>query len=126
MLRRPLLLAARSQRLRHLVETAPVSRSVVRRFVAGLDEEAALGTARRLTGDGLRVTLDHLGEDTRDRAGAAAVQDAYVLLLRRLADSGLAENGRVEVSVKLSAIGQALGADGERIALAHAQQICSA
>jgi proline dehydrogenase len=126
MLRRPLLLAARSDRLRRAVETAPVSRSVVRRFVAGLDADAALGTAGRLVGDGLRVTLDHLGEDTVDQAQARAVRDAYVALLRRLADGGLAAGARVEVSVKLSAIGQALGADGERIALANAQQICAA
>jgi proline dehydrogenase len=126
MLRRPLLRAAQSDRLRSLVETAPVSRSVVRRFVAGLDADAALGTAGRLAGDGLRVTLDHLGEDTRDEAQARAVRDAYVGLLRRLADAGLAADGRVEVSVKLSAVGQALGGDGERIALANAQQICAA
>jgi proline dehydrogenase len=115
MLRRPLLRAAQSDRLRSLVETAPVSRSVVRRFVAGLDADAALGTAGRLAGDGLRVTLDHLGEDTRDEAQARAVRDAYVGLLRRLADAGLAAGGQVEVSVKLSAI-----------ALANAQQICAA
>jgi proline dehydrogenase len=126
MLRRPLLRAAQSDRLRSLVETAPVSRSVVRRFVAGLDADAALGTAGRLAGDGLRVTLDHLGEDTRDEAQARNVRDAYVGLLRRLADAGLAADGRVEVSVKLSAVGQALGPDGERIALANAQEICAA
>jgi proline dehydrogenase len=126
MLRRPLLRAAQSDRLRSVVETAPVSRSVVRRFVAGLDADAALGTAGRLAGDGLRVTLDHLGEDTRDETQARAVRDAYVALLGRLADAGLAGDGRVEVSVKLSAVGQALGADGERIALSNAQQICAA
>src|SRR5918998_49733 len=73
MLRRPLLRAAQSDRLRSVVETAPVSRSVVRRFVAGLDADAALGTAGRL-----------------------------------------------------AAVGQALGKDGERVALANAQQICAA
>ncbi len=126
MLRRPLLRAAQSDRLRSVIETAPVSRSVVRRFVAGLDADAALGTAGRLAGDGLRVTLDHLGEDTRDEAQARTVRDAYVGLLGRLADAGLAADGRVEVSVKLSAVGQALAPDGERIALANAQQICAA
>jgi proline dehydrogenase len=125
-LRRPLLRAARSDRLRSVIETAPGSRGVVRRFVAGLDADAALRTAGRLAGDGLRATLDHLGEDTRDPAGAAAVRDAYLSLLRHLADAGLAEGGTVEVSVKLSALGQSLGADGEAIALGHAQEICAA
>jgi proline dehydrogenase len=126
MLRRTLLRASHSRQLRSVIENAPVSRAVVRRFVAGLDADAALGTASRLVTDGLRVTLDHLGEDTRDQAQAAAVRDAYVELLGRLADTGFAEGGQVEVSVKLSAIGQALGTDGERIALSHAQQICAA
>ncbi len=35
MLRAPLLAAARSSRIRSLVQAAPVTRSVVRRFVAG-------------------------------------------------------------------------------------------
>ena len=52
------------------------------------------------------MTIDHLGEDTNDRAQADATVDAYVTLLRRLGADGLAD--RVEVSVKLSALGQSL------------------
>ena len=54
------------------------------------------------------------------------MRDAYVGVLRLLADAGLTQGGRVEVSVKLSAVGQALGADGEKIALEHAHAICEA
>ena len=75
------------------------------------------------------MTLDHLGEDTTDRAQADAVGRAYRELLTALHDAGLTERrtpltARVEVSVKLSAVGQALGPDGQAIALEHARRIC--
>jgi len=126
MLRETLLRASRSRQLRGLIETMPVSRAVVRRFVAGLDDDAVLTKALALTADGLRVTVDHLGEDTTDAGDARAVCDTYVKLLERLAESGLAEGGKVEVSVKLSALGQAIEPDGEAMALAHAREICAA
>ena len=47
-------------------------------------------------------------------------------MLRQLSDAGLTQGGRVEVSVKLSAVGQALGNDGEKIALENARAICAA
>jgi proline dehydrogenase len=130
MLRSAILAAARNDRLEHLVTHAPVSRGVVRRFVGGPDTAAAVDTTRALIGDGLTVTLDHLGEDTTDRAHADAVASAYLDLLTSLEAAGLTERlglltTRAEVSVKLSAVGQALGADGERIALDHARTICT-
>lgn len=126
MLRDVLLQAARSTRVRSLVETAPVSRDVVRRFVAGTGPGDAVTTCAELTSSGLTVTLDHLGEDTTDLARARAARDAYRLVLRALADRGLTEGGRCEVSVKLSAIGQALRPDGDKIALEYAHDICIA
>jgi proline dehydrogenase len=72
----------------------------------------------------LHVTLDHLGEDTTDVEHATAVADAYLTVLGRLADAGLTSG--TEVSVKLSAVGQALPGDGEKIALDNALQICAA
>jgi proline dehydrogenase len=52
------------------------------------------------------VTLDHLGEDVTDRVQAMHSRDAYLAALDALAPLDL---GRaVEVSVKLSAFGQAL------------------
>ncbi|MGH8940446.1 MAG: proline dehydrogenase, partial [Actinomycetes bacterium] len=64
MLRRVLLSMSRSDRIRHLVETAPVSRSVVARFVAGTTAEEAVASTRTLVDKGLLASLDHLGEDT--------------------------------------------------------------
>ncbi|MDQ1626142.1 MAG: proline dehydrogenase [Actinomycetota bacterium] len=124
MLRRVLLSLSRSGRVRHLVETAPVSRGVVTRFVAGTREQDAVAVSRRLVDSGRLVSLDRLGEDTVERSQAEATRDAYVSLLDMLARDGL--TGGAEVSVKLSAVGQALPGDGEKIALDNAFTICEA
>ncbi|MFB4312435.1 proline dehydrogenase family protein [Actinomadura sp. GTD37] len=118
----PLLLAAaRSERMRDLVTSVPLTRGVVDRFVAGNDLEAALGAARKLGREGLEVTLDHLGEHTREAAQAQATRDAYLRLFEAFAEHGLAAGA--DASVKLSALGQAL--PGE-LALDLAQEICAA
>ncbi len=123
-IREVLLSAARSDRLRAVAAGAPVSRGLVRRFVAGEGTEDAVRATRELVGAGLLATIDHLGEDTTDAAQAEATRAAYVTLLGRLAEEGLCAGA--EVSVKLSAVGQALPGDGEKIALEHARQICAA
>jgi proline dehydrogenase len=120
-LRAALLTASRNRTVRRLIETAPVSRDVVRRFVAGTDVEDAVRATSELAAGGLHVTLDHLGEDTTEVGHADATTKAYVTLLRRLGEHGLA--GRAEVSVKLSAVGQALD---ESMALDNARAICDA
>jgi proline dehydrogenase len=125
-LRQVLLQAARSTRIRDLVQAAPVTRDVVRRYVAGTEAFDAVRVCADLVSSGRTVTLDHLGEDTTDLATARAVRDAYRQVLASLSDAGLTDGGRVEVSVKLSAVGQALGKDGEKIALEHAHDICVA
>jgi proline dehydrogenase len=109
--------------VRRLV-TNSASRRLVGRFVAGDDLAAAMDPIRTLVERGLLVTVDHLGEDVTDAADAMATREAYVALLDRLDDLGLAH--AVEVSVKLSAVGQALPGDGARIALGHAAAICAA
>jgi proline dehydrogenase len=122
MLRSTLLAAARSGTVRAAVEGGPFD-ALVDRFVAGTTVDAAIAAARRITADRL-VTIDHLGEDTAERAQAEANVVAYLALLRRLGHEGLA--GGVEVSVKLSAFGQRLPRDGEKIALESARQVCEA
>jgi len=118
-----LLAAARSPRTRRLVSSAPVSRKVVDRFVAGEHLGDALEVARRLLDDGLTISLDHLGEDTRTVEQAHDVEHAHTALLERLGAQGLARS--VEVSLKLSALGQALPGDGPAIALEAARTICT-
>ncbi len=126
MLREALLQMSKSARVRDLVERAPVASGVVHRFVPGPGVGDAVRAAAELTASHRLVTVDHLGEDTLDLEQARRTRDAYLTLLSQLADAGLTEGGRAEVSVKLSAVGQALDGDGEKIALEHAWDICSA
>ena len=130
MLRSAILAASRNRRIESLVTDAPISRSVVRRFVGGPDTAAAVTASRALVDAGLTVTLDHLGEDTAEPAQAEGVTQAYLELLAALDEAGLLElikpyTARAEVSVKLSAVGQALAGDGEQIALDNARRICA-
>lgn len=118
-LRSLILAAAGNDVIRRLVATAPVSRDVVRRFVAGETTTDAIAVTRELVGQGLNVTLDYLGEDTTDKALAEQTVEAYLELLDGLQDHGLAKHA--EVSVKLSAVGQALD---ERLALENVSRIC--
>ncbi|MCO1579299.1 proline dehydrogenase family protein [Crossiella sp. SN42] len=120
-LRALILAAARNDGIRRLVGTAPVSRDVVRRFVAGETTEDAVAATTKLVADGLTVTLDYLGEDTTDRELAEVTVQSYLQLLDQLHSAGLAPSA--EVSVKLSAVGQALD---ERLALDNASRICAA
>ena len=82
MLRTAILAAARSTQVERLVSTAPFTRDVVRRFVAGAQTDDALRVTRELVDDGLLVTLDNLGEDTVTGEQADAIRDEYVKLLR--------------------------------------------
>ncbi len=122
MLRTALLAAARSPLARQTVERTPLAKPVVRRFVAGSSLGEAVDVTASLIGDGRKVTLDHLGEDTTDTAQAALTVDAYERLLAELGNTGLSSGA--EVSVKLSAVGQSLPKDGEKIALDNARLIC--
>jgi proline dehydrogenase len=121
MLRTVILAAARSPRVERLVETAPLTRDVVRRFVAGTTTADALRATRELVADGLAVTLDHLGEDCRSAADALRTREEYLALLAALSSAGLTPSA--EVSLKLSALGQKID---EQLAYEHARTICTA
>lgn len=126
MLRRMLLAASASDRVHRVIVSAPYTRDVVARYVAGNDAAAAVETTRRLQAAGLQVTLDYLGEDTTGSDQAAAVAAEYVALLGKLAASGLAAGGRAEVSVKPTAVGLHLPEHGEKTATANIARICAA
>ncbi|GAA4457208.1 proline dehydrogenase family protein [Phytohabitans houttuyneae] len=121
MLRSVILAASRSSRMERLVETAPLTRGVVRRFVAGTSPDDALRATGELVAEGLSVSLDVLGEDTETPEQAVATRDAYVALLEALRDAALTP--AAEVSVKLSALGQKFD---EQLAYDGARAICVA
>ncbi|GBE64356.1 proline dehydrogenase [Mycobacterium sp. MFM001] len=126
---RPAILAAsRSDRLRRTAERLPVTRKVVRRFVPGETLAQVLDTVAALRDSGCFVSVDHLGEDVADTDAATASMQAYLDLLDALATRpDVVHNGvrPLEVSLKLSALGQALERDGEKIARENAHTICA-
>ncbi len=126
LLRRGLLEVSRHDSLRTVIEKAPISRGVVNRFVAGADTESAVAVSGQLTDTGRSVTIDYLGEDTLDVEMATGTKNAYLELLSQLSEAGLTRAGQVEVSLKLSALGQALGSDGHEMAMGNAREICRA
>lgn len=126
MLRRVLLAASASQQVRDLITATPLTRAVVRRFIAGDTAADALAVTRKLLAAGRSVTIDYLGEDTTDPEQAAAVASEYVSLLELLANAGLTAGGRAEVSVKPTAVGLGLAEHGEKTAAENVRRICAA
>ncbi|WP_336209799.1 proline dehydrogenase family protein [Nonomuraea sp. LPB2021202275-12-8] len=110
MLRQVLLAVSRSERAQRVVSTSPLTRDVVRRYVADDIGRAVDELTRR----GLLVSVDHLGEDVHDRTQAEGAVQAYLALLGRLPDGS-------DVSVKLTALGLRLS---EQLALDNAATIC--
>ncbi|CAJ1580673.1 proline dehydrogenase family protein [[Mycobacterium] wendilense] len=126
-LARPAILAAgRATRLQRAAERLPVTRRVVRRFVPGETVEAVLTAVADLRATRRLVSIDHLGEDVTDTATAHANVQAYLRLLDALAgrDEPVGGVAPLEVSLKLSALGQALASDGAKIATENAYAIC--
>ncbi|MCD9876635.1 proline dehydrogenase family protein [Streptomyces guryensis] len=120
----PVILAAsRSDRMRRLISAAPVTRQVVDRFIPGETVDDIVPIIKGLTGRGLELTMDVVGEDITTPEQAAAARDAYLALIDRLSDLGLGE--RVEMSVKLSMFGQALPG-GHELALANVRPVVEA
>lgn len=128
-LRPAILAAAGSARVKSLITRAPGTKSIVRRFVAGETLADAMAATTTLLGAGRWVSVDRLGEDTRDAGQARDTVVAYLELLAELArlPQARGDGARpLEVSMKLSAVGQGLPVDGDKIALDHAHTICAA
>jgi proline dehydrogenase len=124
---RPAILAAsRREGLRRTAERLPVTRDVVHRFVPGETVADAMNSVEQLRHSGRLISIDYLGEDVTDVDTANATVTAYLGLLDTLGtrDEMAAGVRPLEVSLKLSALGQALPRDGEKIALENAHTIC--
>ncbi|SPM35498.1 Proline dehydrogenase [Mycobacterium rhizamassiliense] len=128
-LRPAIMAASRREGLRRAAEGLSVTRRVVHRFVPGETIDSALDSVAALRQSGRFVSIDYLGEDVSDTDDADAAVRTYLNLIERL--GGLGDDATVgsrplEVSVKLSALGQSLERDGEKIARENAWSICDA
>ncbi|MGW0577804.1 proline dehydrogenase family protein [Streptomyces sp. NPDC002920] len=120
----PVILAAsHSDRMRRLISAAPVTRQVVDRFIPGETVDDVVPIVEDLTGRGLELTMDVVGEDITTPAQATAARDAYLRLVERLGPLELGT--RAEMSVKLSMFGQALHG-GHELALANVRPVVEA
>jgi proline dehydrogenase len=80
---------------------------LARRFVAGETVDSALEAVAALNADGLSASIDFLGEDVHSQAEAANTTQTYLRMIERIVATGSDCN----ISVKLSAIGQAISED---------------
>jgi proline dehydrogenase len=83
------------------METSPAAQRLAKRFVAGETLEQALEVSRRLNGEKITVTLDHLGESVTTLAEAAEARDVYLHTLSAIHEWQIQAN----VSLKLTQFG---------------------
>ncbi|WP_375540218.1 proline dehydrogenase family protein [Nocardia sp. XZ_19_385] len=128
---RPVILAAAdSPRMKRAITGTKITADIVRRFVAGEDRSELLPVVADLLASRRLISVDFLGENTTDRAQADAMVAEYLSLINDLAAAprpALPGIGAapVEVSVKLSALGQALPVDGPAIATENLRILCA-
>ncbi|HEX5254772.1 MAG TPA: proline dehydrogenase family protein [Mycobacterium sp.] len=126
---RPVIMAAsRREGLCRTAERLSVTRKVVHRFVPGETIGSVLNSVAVLRDSGRLVSIDYLGEDVANADEADAAVRIYLDLIDTLGGLGAAPGvvRPLEVSVKLSALGQSLERDGHKIARENAWSICAA
>jgi proline dehydrogenase len=92
---------------RKLVTDTSVGRSVAHRFVAGTELSEAIAVVETLNAEGLKVSLDYLGEHVTVIEEADSARDSYLECIEAIAEHGLDAN----ISVKLTQLGMGLDND---------------
>jgi proline dehydrogenase len=101
MMRAILLKFSNSPGLSRWVTTHKTTRRMSQKFVAGEELDQAVAAARVCNGDGLKVSLDLLGESVTNAEQARAACDTYLRIFDRIAAEKLDAN----VSLKLTQLG---------------------
>jgi proline dehydrogenase len=101
MMRAILLKFSNSPGLARWVTTHKTTRRMSQKFVAGEELDQAVAAARVCNGDGLKVSLDLLGESVTNAEQARAARDTYLRIFDRIAAEKLDAN----VSLKLTQLG---------------------
>jgi proline dehydrogenase len=96
-----------------MVRRSWVFRPLVRRFIAGDTLEEALENCRPLLEQGLKVSLDYLGENTKSEAEAIQAKATYIQMLEEISKvAPKTQEDDVEplnISIKLTQCGLDLG-----------------
>ena len=101
MMRAILLHLSENKNLAPLIMRNGVSRRVAQRFVAGDNLDDAIAAARKVNRAKQSASLDLLGENVSDEAGARAAAEGYAAIFDRIAREKLDAN----VSLKLTQLG---------------------
>lgn len=107
MLRRTLIYLSQADWARSLVSKSKFAWKTASRFVAGDDLEDAIKAIQLLNSNGVRATVDHLGENTESIELAKKAASDIVEIFSRINQTGIKAN----VSVKLTQIGLTLDPD---------------
>src|ERR671920_2499686 len=107
MLRSTLLYLSNQQKVFQFIRRNGLAKKFAARFVAGETVDTALAAVATLNAQGIRASLDILGESVHNEAEARETGRQYIDLLDRIAERGLDAN----VSMKLTAMGLDLSED---------------
>ncbi len=119
LLRKALLFMSSSPRLGRWISGSRLAWRAAGRFVAGERIEDAVRVLKALGEQGMRASLDHLGENVSRLEEARQAADAYLEAIAAIRREGL----RSGVSLKLTALGMDLG---DEVAEAQLRRILAA
>ena len=105
MFRNALLTLSENKTLTGLISRNMVMSRLANRFVAGETLPEAIEEIKRLNNKGMKVTIDHLGENVENRQGAEEATRVYLDILDAVKKEGLDAN----ISVKLTHLGLDIG-----------------
>jgi len=105
MIRATLIALSHNARAKRFVLSNRLARRTARRFVAGEELDDAVEAARAANEEGLKVSLDFLGENVATREAAERAREMYQGVFERIAREKLDAN----VSLKLTQLGMDFG-----------------
>jgi len=107
MIRNILLTLSENKFLTGFISRNRVMSRFSHRFIAGESLSEAIEEIKGLNNKGIKVTIDHLGENVENRRGAEEATRVYLGILDSIKSEGLDAN----VSVKLTQLGLDIGLD---------------
>lgn len=105
--KQPILKLSQSRQMKRFVTKNQIGRKMARRFVAGETVQDALTATREMNKYGIKVSLDHLGENTHTVEEANAATQAALESLDVISREKVDAN----ISVKLTSMGQDIDHD---------------